>query len=243
MASASRTPVAVEFDLVQEQKARQAQLLELAQHELQRKNLARIGLADDDRRVDERQRLARFVGELEGARDVDESVLIAEIVGVANVRLDAHLMGARFGGEIAERSAFSRRAGAHEQRLEKLGLAGLERADDRNEPRPPNSCAESVILPAHRLPPSSEPYGKMRGSVMRDRTTCRARRQDERDRRRRTKGRSATFSSAPSPGNDRVSRFCARRESARLALRRNGLPRRPRNLTISFLLWAPRHAA
>jgi len=62
---------------------RDAQLLELAQRELQREYLARIGLAHDDRRVDQRQHVCALHGRIPSIREIDEGVLVAEIVGVA----------------------------------------------------------------------------------------------------------------------------------------------------------------
>ena len=105
-------------DLVHEQEMRDAQLLELAQRELQREDLARIGLAHDDRRVDERQHVARFMGEFHRSRKIDEGVLVAEIVGVADVGLDAHLMRARLRAGVADARALARGSGPFEQGLE-----------------------------------------------------------------------------------------------------------------------------
>ena len=70
-------------DLVQENEMRHAELFELAQHELQRRYLAGVGLANDDRRRRRRQNIARLMGEFDGARQIDECVVVAQIIGAS----------------------------------------------------------------------------------------------------------------------------------------------------------------
>ena len=60
-------------DLVEKQEARDVLLLELAQDELQLRNLLLVQLADDDRRIDRRQHRAHVVDEFDGARTIEEA--------------------------------------------------------------------------------------------------------------------------------------------------------------------------
>ena len=84
-------------DLVEEQEARDLQLFELAQDQLQLRHLALVGLADDDGGVDRRQRRAHVVHELDRARAIDEGETVAEIIGGGEGELDAHPVVARLG--------------------------------------------------------------------------------------------------------------------------------------------------
>ena len=56
-------------DLVEEQKARNAQVFQLAQDDLKLRQLLLVGLADHDRGIDRRDRGAHVVRELDRARD------------------------------------------------------------------------------------------------------------------------------------------------------------------------------
>ena len=131
-----------QIDLVQEQKSRDAHLLELAQDDLQSRGLARIGFADHHRGVADRQHPAHVVHELDRSGAIDERHPVAHVIDVRDVRLDAHRVGARFGAGIADAGALAHRAlprraaAACEQALEQAGLAALERADDRYQSRP-----------------------------------------------------------------------------------------------------------
>ena len=146
-------------DLVEEDEARDAEFLEFAQDELQRGNLARIGLADDDRRVTHRQDVAHFVGEFDRARAVDESVAVAEIIGGGDIGLHAHGVGARLGAGIADRRAVAHialaryGAGARHDALEERRLPALEGADQRNQPGPHRSSAAFGRRVAHHKLP------------------------------------------------------------------------------------------
>ena len=84
------------IDLVEEQDARQAELLELAQDHLKRRDLARVGLAYDDRGVADRQRRMHVVDELDRSRAVEEGQPVAHIVDARDIGLDAHGVAARF---------------------------------------------------------------------------------------------------------------------------------------------------
>ena len=64
-------------DLVEEQEARDLELFELAQDQLQLRDLLLVDLADDDGGIDRRQHRAHVVDELDRARTIDEGVGVA----------------------------------------------------------------------------------------------------------------------------------------------------------------------
>ena len=68
-------------DLVEEQEARDVQVFELAQDQLQLRHLLLVGLADHDRGIDRRQRRAHVVDEFDGAGAIDEGVAVAHEIG------------------------------------------------------------------------------------------------------------------------------------------------------------------
>ncbi len=156
-------------DLVEEQDARDAEVFELAQDHAQRRQLALVRLADHDRRVAQRQDIARLMGEFDRAGKVDEGEAVAEIIDRGDIGLDAGRVGAGLGARIADRGAVAHRAlarqgaGAGEETFEQSGLAALERADDREQPRPahasfvicalahvPAPCQSPPVRPARR---------------------------------------------------------------------------------------------
>ena len=130
------------IDLVEEQDAREPDVLDLAQDHLERRRLLRIGLADDDGRVANGKHIAHLVHELDGAGAIDESVAVAEEFRGGDVRLYAHSMCARLGAGIADARSFAHAAlagdgaGPREHGLEKRRLAALKGPHDRDEPRP-----------------------------------------------------------------------------------------------------------
>ena len=68
-------------DLVQKQEARNAQLLELAQDDLQLRQLLLVRLADHDRGIDRRERGAHVVRELDRTGAVDKGIAVAHETG------------------------------------------------------------------------------------------------------------------------------------------------------------------
>ena len=129
-------------DLVDEEEARDVGLLELAQHDLERRNLALVRLADDDRRVADRRDVAHVVQELDRAGAIDEGHALAE-------EIDASRRWARCSCEWARASALASPtlspfadaagagdgSGALQDGFEQGGLAALKRADDRDASR------------------------------------------------------------------------------------------------------------
>ena len=142
-------------DLVEEQEARNLLIFELAQDQLQLRDLLLVHLADHDRRVDRRQRRAHVVDEFDRARAIDEGVGLAHEGRGGDREFDAHAVVARFlagvadGGSRIDRALALDRAGAREDRLEQRGLAALERAHQRDAPWTRGSCA---VLCHIRLP-------------------------------------------------------------------------------------------
>ncbi len=145
-------------DLVQEQEARNLLLFELAQDQLQLRDLLFVHLADDDRGIDRRQRGAHVVDEFDRAGTIDEGVGLAHEARRGDRQLDAHVVMARLLAGVADRGAridgalALDRAGAREDRFEESGLAALERAHQRDAPGARGSCA---VLCHIRLPSST----------------------------------------------------------------------------------------
>ena len=129
-------------DLVEEQDARHAELFQFAQDHAQRRQLALVGLADDDRGVAERQHVARLMREFDRAGQVDEGVAVAQVIDGSDIGFDAGGVGARLGAAVADRGAVAHRTlprqgtGAGENAFEQGGLAALERTDEGDQSRP-----------------------------------------------------------------------------------------------------------
>ena len=142
-------------DLVQEQEAGDLLVFELAQDQLQLRDLLFIHLADDHRGIDRRQRRAHVMDEFDRARTIDEGEVLAHEARGRDRDFDAHAMVARFLAGVADRGSCIDgalaldRAGACEDAFEKSGLAALERAYQRNAPGARGSCA---VLCHFRLP-------------------------------------------------------------------------------------------
>jgi hypothetical protein len=129
-------------DLVDEQEARDVRLLELAQHDLEGRDLALVGFAHDHRRVANRRHAAHLVQEFHRTGAIDEGHRFAEECRGGDVRLDAHAVAARLRLPVADRIAVGYAAGALDgagplkYRFEKGCLAALEGADDGDAPGP-----------------------------------------------------------------------------------------------------------
>src|SRR5208283_3062153 len=127
------------IDLVEEKDARQPELFQFAQDDLQRWDLAGIGLAHDDGGVANGQRVAHVMDEFDRAGTIEEGEPVAQIVDAGQVWLDAHRMAARLRARIADTSAFAHRplprhaSAARQYPLEKAGFSALKRPDDRDE--------------------------------------------------------------------------------------------------------------
>jgi hypothetical protein len=123
------------IDLVEEQEAGNAPVLELLEDELQRRNALGIGLAHHDGGIACGQRQRALVLELDGARAIDESELVVEKGGVGDVELDAHAVVAGLGrgvahGVLVGYLALARDgAGARQDRFQQGRLAGQVRPD------------------------------------------------------------------------------------------------------------------
>src|SRR5262249_5597852 len=109
-------------DLVEKQKAWDAEIFELAQDDLKLRQLAFVGLADHDRGVDGRERCAHVVRELDRAGTIDEGVTVAHEVGGGGGGANAYLVMTRLGSGVAD------------------GSSRLDRADTRDCARPRQYC-------------------------------------------------------------------------------------------------------
>ena len=96
-------------DLVEKQKARDAEILELAQDDLKLRQLLLVGLADHDRGIDRRNRRAHVMREFDRAGAIDKSVAVAHEVGGGGGEADAHLVMAGLGAGVADGSSAHRR--------------------------------------------------------------------------------------------------------------------------------------
>ena len=127
-------------DLVEKQEARDLQLFQLAQDDLELRQLLLVGLADHDGRVDRGQRRAHVVGELHRTRTVDEGIGFVHEGGGGRRERDAHLVMAGLGAGIADRSSVVDGAGAgdcaraRQYCFEKCGFTALERAHQCDAP-------------------------------------------------------------------------------------------------------------
>ena len=89
-------------DLVEKQEMRNLPLFELAQDQLQLRNLLFIRLADHDRGIDRRQGRPHVVHEFDRARAIDEGIAVVHEGGGRDRYLHAHAVIARLGGTIAD---------------------------------------------------------------------------------------------------------------------------------------------
>ena len=90
-------------DLVEKQEPRNFLILQLAQNELQLRNFLLIELANHHRGIDRRQGRAHLMYEFDGARTIDESVIVAHEIRAGDGDLHAHLVVARLLAGIAYR--------------------------------------------------------------------------------------------------------------------------------------------
>ena len=147
-------------DLVDEQDAGNFAVFQLAQNELELRDLLLVEFAHHHRRVDRRQHRAHVVDEFDRARAIEEGVGVAHESGGGDRELDAHLVMARFLAGVADRiagfdAALARDgAGAGENGFKERGLAALERTDQRDAAGTRRAYAIAVaVCRHHRLPP------------------------------------------------------------------------------------------
>ena len=125
------------IDLVQKQKARNAEILELAQDELQLRQLFLVRLADHDRGIDRRQCGAHVVRELDRTGTIDKSVAVAHESRCGGGQANAHLVVASFGAGIA------------------YGSTGIDAAGAGIAPVRAKIASSSVVLPLWKGPTSA----------------------------------------------------------------------------------------
>src|SRR4029077_3750766 len=101
-------------DLVEKQKARNAELFELAQDDLKLRQLALVSLADHDRGVDGRERCAHVMRELDRTGTIDEGVTVTHEIRGDGGEADAHLVVTRLRGGVAYGSSRLNGAGARD---------------------------------------------------------------------------------------------------------------------------------
>ena len=102
-------------DLVEKQKARDAEILEFAQDELKLRQLFLVGLADHHRGIDGRQRGAHVVREFDGTGTIDKGVAVAHEARRGGGEADAHLVAAGLRAGVADGSSGIDAAGARDR--------------------------------------------------------------------------------------------------------------------------------
>ena len=141
-------------DLVEKQQARNAEVFQFAQDDLQLRQLALVGLADHHRGIDRGNRGAHVVRELDRPRTIDEGVTVAHEIRGGGGQADAHLVAAGLGAGIADGSSgfhaagFGDGAGARQYCFKKCGFTALERAHQCNAP---GTAGTSGVLSHRRL--------------------------------------------------------------------------------------------
>ena len=116
-------------DLVDEQKMRDAAILELLEDQLECRHLLLVGLAYHDRRVAGGERVGRVGLEFDRARAIEEGETVAQEIDGRRVEFDTHAVMARFVRRIPDSIGASHRAlagdgaGAREDGFEKRRLA------------------------------------------------------------------------------------------------------------------------
>ena len=129
-------------DLVEEEEARDALVLERLQDDLEGRDLFLVGLGDHHREIDGCEYGFGLEGEFDRAGAIEECDLVAHEIGLGDVRLDAHLMRPGLGRGVADRILLGNgplpgdRSAPGEDRLEKCRLAACERPHQRNAPGP-----------------------------------------------------------------------------------------------------------
>ena len=157
IASVSRTRRVGRVDLVEEQEARNAGLLELAQDRPAGPAACARPPRNDDRRVAGGRDASHLVQEFDGAGAIDEGHALAHEVGGGDVRLDAMAVGARLGAAVADGVAVGDPAGALDgarslqDGFEQRGLAALKGPDDGDAPWTRETSTCGFLLRA-RLP-------------------------------------------------------------------------------------------
>src|SRR5262249_35837527 len=127
-------------DLVEEKKPGNVEILELAHDQLQLRQLALVGFADDDGGIDRGQRRAHVVDEFDRTGTIDEGIAFAHEGGGDGGEPDAHLVGARLGAHIASRGAglhcalLRDRSRARQDRFKQRCFSALEWSHQRDAP-------------------------------------------------------------------------------------------------------------
>ena len=140
------------IDLVEEQEAGNAAVLELLQDQLQRRHALGIGLAHHDGRIAAGERERAFMLELDGAGAVDEGEGVAEKADVGDVELDAHAVVAGFA--VRRRPPCSCRRPCPVASRRRCGQGWLPEAwSCRRDKARPVRCSGSCGRPSHHFAP------------------------------------------------------------------------------------------
>jgi hypothetical protein len=132
---------------------RRMKLVEPPQQRLQQTRAIRIGVGDDDRKIDRRQDRVRLAGKVDRARAVQHDILVAEILEPGHVEFCRKPSRPRLLAAIADRGSRRNRsfslngAGCVEHRFEQARLAGAAGSakGDRTHGRRLSSAHVSVL--------------------------------------------------------------------------------------------------
>ena len=141
-------------DLVEKQKARDAEIFQFAQDDLKLRQLFLVGFADHHGGIDRRDCRAHVMGEFDRTRAIDEGVAVAHEIGRGGGEADAHLVMAGLGAGVADGGSGIDAAGAgncarpRQNRFKKCGFTALEWAHQRDAP---GTAGTSDVLSHRRL--------------------------------------------------------------------------------------------
>jgi hypothetical protein len=127
-------------DLVEKQKARDAQIFELAQDNLKLRQLAFVGFAYHHCGIDRRDGGAHVVREFHRTGTIDKGVTVAHESCCGGREADAHFVaaglgaGVAYGGPRIDAAGAGDCARARQYRFKKCGFTALERAHQCNAP-------------------------------------------------------------------------------------------------------------
>ncbi len=128
--------------LVDKDKGRQLLLLQAFEQRRQRQNLRLIRFAHDHRCIHTLQGIFRFLEKFDRARTVEKIKIIAQIIDVTGIHLDAHLPFPRLAGAVAagrprrDTSLAIRLPADMKNGLKKCGFAARIGTHQRNAARP-----------------------------------------------------------------------------------------------------------
>ncbi len=90
-------------DLVDEDAVRGLEFIETPQQRLEKARTVWIGISDHNRQIDRRKNRVRLAGEIDGARTIENDILIAEIFEAGDVQFRGEAAGTRLLAGVTDR--------------------------------------------------------------------------------------------------------------------------------------------